>query len=318
MGQGYKSYIGLAEEPVAWGTKVVTGMDFCEFTSEGIKKTVEPILSKASNSGRTHKKRMQGVATVAGPFNFEVNPDDVIGLALKHVLWSVDVPVQQGATAAWLHEWTPGATMPKGLTAQVGRDDSVFDCFGGKINTLKFKAAVKEILQAEVGMVFKDEEVGVAQTPTYSNQNPFVFHQGVLTIGGTATDVSNFDLEISNALKIDRRSLGTALILEPKEGKISVKGSFKQFFAGAGAGTAYAKFIAGTPAALVLTFTGALIATPYSYKFTIALPQVYYDGETPNVSGPDSEIEQNVPFTAIDDGTFLIKVGLINTRTTAY
>jgi len=318
-GLGYKGYLGISEETV-WGTKVLTSQDFAEFKSESLKKTVEEILSKGINSTRAHKRRLQGAASIAGDFSFEVNPDDVIGLLLKHTLWAEAVPVQQGSTAAYLHAFTPGATMPAGLTVQIGRDDSVFDYAGCKINNLKFKAAIKEILEATVSLVAKDEEIGSATSPSFSTANPFVFHQGVFTVGGTPVDVESFDLDIANQLKNDRRQLGSALILEPKEGKLLIKGSFKRIFDGAGAGTAYAKYIAGTAGALVLIFTGAQIASPYNYKLTITLPEVYYNGETPNISGPDALIEQTIPFQAIYNTTATneIKIELINTRVTAY
>lgn len=316
MGKGYKAYAGVAEETV-WGTKVVSGMDFTEFTTEGVKKTVEEILSKGINSSREQKRRLQGKIRVAGNLNFEVNPDDVIGLVLKHTLWGVAAPVQQGATTGYLHAFTPGTSMPVGLTLQIGRDVAVFDYTGGKINSLKLKAAVNALLEADVAMVFKDESIGASQTPSYSTVQPFIFHQGVLTVGGNSVNVSDFQLEINNKLKVDRAALGSATILEPNEGKIEVKGSFKQFFENT---TAYTAFVAGTSAALVLTFTGALISTGVFYKLTITLPQVYYNGDTPNVSGADVDLEQTVPFTAIYDTTATnsIKVELINTRSTQY
>ena len=68
--------------------------------------------------------------------------------------------------------------------------------------------------------------------------------------------------------------------------------------------TAYNRFVSGTEAALVAKFQGALIesVTPDYYYELEVTANVRFDGDTPEVSGPD-ELEQRLPYVCVDDGS---------------
>ena len=61
-------------------------------------------------------------------------------------------------------------------------------------------------------------------------------------------------------------------------------------------------FLADTTTALVLTFTGAVIAGGQNEKLTITIPAAKFNADTPNVPGP-GVIDLAMTFDAYDDGT---------------
>lgn len=114
------------------------------------------------------------------------------------------------------------------------------------------------------------------------------FVQGALTIGGTSTPVKDVSLKFASAMATNRYLIGPngALAKEQLEnGLKDISGTITPEFTDL---TAYNRYINGTEAALVLTFTsGTTIpgsATPYSTTITL---NVRFDGDTPNVASAD-------------------------------
>jgi hypothetical protein len=65
----------------------------------------------------------------------------------------------------------------------------------------------------------------------------------------------------------------------------------------------YDAFASDTPTALELQFLGPAIGTGSDFStFTLLLSNVYLEGESPKVGGPEVVVE-TIPFSALDDGT---------------
>jgi len=79
--------------------------------------------------------------------------------------------------------------------------------------------------------------------------------------------------------------------------------------------TDYNRFTAGTAAALVLTFTGPILGGATTTKLIITAT-VRYDGDTPNVGGPD-EIRLTLPFKVIEVAANDFKVEYTSTDAAA-
>jgi hypothetical protein len=316
-GLGHLAYIGIKKEAI-WGTKVVASMDFMEFMSETVAETIEEKIVQGINAGRVRTKRVQGAKLVAGDITWEVNVEDGIGDILKNLL-PTEVFVDDGAGNGGQHTFTPGNTPGIGLTLQVGRDTAVRDYYGGKVSSLAFTAAAGELLQATAALTFKDGEAGTPQTPSYDTQNPLVYHTGTIQIDNVAAEISTFAITIAGGMKVDRRKLGSNLILQQQPGMYEVTGTFEMAFDNE---TEINKFLAGTASKLSIDLTGPVVGTT-TRRLRIIVPQAFYNGETPKITGADAETRITLPFVGIKTGSGspnkLVEIKLDNSyRTAAY
>lgn len=313
--QGYDSYIAVVNE-VTWGTKVVAGMDFMEFLSETINATIEEKIVQGLNKSRVRTKRVQGAKLVAGDISWEVNPEDGIGDFLKHTL-STENLIDDGVGNGGQHVFTPGATLPVGLTVQKCVGGLAFDNFGGRISQLSFNFQSGELLQATVSCSFQDEDDGTPQAVSYDTQPPLVYHTGTIEVDGSAAEIISANVGIVTGLKQDRRKLGSNLILQQQPGMFGVTGQITKFYAD---NTFINKFRNATAAKLSFELTGALIGTTLR-KLKIVIPVAFFNGENAKVGGPD-DIQLTLPFVAIKDGSGtpdeLVEVTLNNSRRTIY
>jgi len=148
----------------------------------------------------------------------------------------------------------------------------------------------------------KIDQVVKSATPAYpdyeaTTDNPILrFSDITATIATTTTSMYSLEINVNNNLRMDRGFLGSDYIEAPTPaGRAEITGTIETQWL---SNVDYAKFVAGTPVAIVATATtGAGIVT------TISLPVCYYSGETPG--GKEGEdIDLTLPFTAyMDDGT---------------
>lgn len=313
--QGYDSYIAFAKEST-WGTKIVAGMDFMEFLNETMNKTIEEKIVQGLNKSRIRTKRVIGAQLVAGDVSWEVNAEDGIGDILKSVLPTENF-TDDGVGNGGQHAFTPGNTLPVGLTAQICRGGLAYDHFGGRAVGLQLNAASGELLQATASLSFKDEDDGTPQAASYTTEAPLVYHTGTIEIDDVAAEIISFNVNVQTGLKTDRRKLGSNLILQQQAGPYVVTGQIVVFFAD---NTLVDKFRAGTAAKIEVELTGTLIGTTLR-KVKVTIPVAFFNGETPKVGGMD-EIQLTLPFVAIKDGTGtpdeLVEIILNNSLRTAY
>lgn len=323
IGSGIDAQIGIKAETV-YGTPLTVDR-FYEFESEGIEVDVGKVDAPLIGAGRF--LRTDRVKTyikgARGPIAWGAVRNKSFGLIFQHMLGQNTV-AQVGGTAEYTHTCIPDALALQGksLTVQVGRPDiggtvRAFTFEGGKILDWELKCAIDEALKLTTNLDFENVLTATAlASATYpATQEMFIFTEGALTIGGVTTSVKAVTVKGNNALASERRFLGNTKKEPLANGIADVSGTLDCEFEDL---TAYAAWVAGTQAQLVLTFTLATLipTTANPFKLTITLPAIEYTGETPKVGGPDV-VMQGRPFRALYNGTNPVITALFNTSDTA-
>ena len=311
---GLAAQLGAASE-TTWGT-AVTPDHFYEFLSEDINLKVERLESKGLRSNNRVLRTDRWAATqqrIEGKIDLEV-PTKGMSLWIKQALGSTTVSTPSGATLARLHRSVLGDPYGLGLTVQVGRPDSAgtvqpFTYAGCKVDQLSLMNGVGDFLKAEMNIVGKSETTGTglatAVYPITGGAASFAYlnwTQGAITIAGSPVGVvTDIKIDINNNIKSDRYFLGAATMSEPIIAAMTeISGSVTVEFDGL---TNYNRFVNGTVAALTATWTGATAIESTTYPAVLVnLPNVRFDGDTPNVKGPDV-ITHDLKFKVLYDGS---------------
>jgi len=304
---GISAQVGAKAESV-YGTPVTVDR-FWEFVSEGIKHDIFKVTGKQIGAGRfLRNDRVKTVLRGAGgPVDFIVL-NKGFGLLMEH---SIGQNTISGAGANKTHTIIPDALALQGksLTFQVGRPDiggtvRPFTYEGGKVTEWEFKCAVDQPLHFIPTFDFENvlTATGLASASYPSTQEMFIFSEGALTIGGTTTFVKEASIKGNNGLVTDRRGL-TNTKKEPLARGLEdyLTGNLVCEFEDL---TAYAAWLAGTQAQLVLTFTLATVipTTAVPYSLTITIPAIEYTGETPNVAD-EGIVMMPRPFRGLYNGS---------------
>lgn len=309
---GLAAQAGFAEESTH-GTYTAPTR-FLEFLSESIKMDVARYESKGLAAGRrvlTSDRWQAGNKTVAGDVSHELG-DRGFGLLLKHCFGGSAVTQPASGSDPTVYDNTLTVdNLPTGMTVQVGRPDNSgtvrpFSYLGGMVTGFEIAAKVGEIVGITTTWNFQDEDtsqtLGTASYP--SGQELLVATGASLSIASSDVPVTDWSLKGTNVLKADRFKLGSALRQQPLEADLrDYTVDLTAFFPDL---TAYNRFVNGTEAALVLTAQGSVISNSYYYSLVATL-NVRFDGDTPNVSGPD-ELMQPLKAKVIDAGSGGISV----------
>jgi len=312
IGSGLSSQFGFVAESV-YGT-AVTVTRFLEIQKESIKNDVGKWFSRGTKDVVTRSSRTRTYSKGAkGDLEFEVM-NKGFGLLFTHML-GTGAAVQVGGTTEYKHTITPDISTGKtGMmaTMQVGRpsvDATVqpFTYKGCKITEFEFTSELDGPLMLKVTIDAQSETTGTALATASYPTDPasFIFIDGALTIGGATSYVKSIKVAGKWSLDTERRFLGA--ITTKKEpianGELEITGELGMEFESL---TEYAKFVAGTQSALVLTWSfGTITGAANPYKLVMTIPVVEYTGETPNVESSEV-LMQNLPFKALYDGTLPI------------
>lgn len=292
MSSGINAQFGFVDE-ATYGT-AVTPTKFLEFISESIKLEKERIESAGIKAGRRVLHRWNdGVQRVTGDVEIELAPQGT-GTLLKHMFGGVTT---SGAADPYTHTFTPGPLNGKSFTCQFGRPDvggtvQPFTYTGCKIPEWELTFSVNEYLKLKTSIYGANETTGTAlATASYpATYSPFTFAHGSLTVAGTEIALIEGSLAASNALATDRHRIRATNPSHPKEplenGRREFTGSLTADFESL---TAYQRFVNGTEAALILTFSQS------ASRSLVITCNVRFDGETPAVGGMEL-LEQSLPF----------------------
>lgn len=313
LASGLAAQVGIVAE-TTYGTYVAPTR-FFEFVSETVSLERERIESVGLGAGRRVQRRWAaGVQRVTGDIEME-GAAQGFGLWWSHILGGVATT----GTNPYTHTFTPGDLTGKSLTVQIGRPDiggtvRAFSYLGCKVATAELAATVNEYARLTVSLYGAHEDTGqtlaVASYP--ATLAPFTFVHGSVTVAGTAFDVRDATVSFDNALATDRHFIRVTTPERPKEpleaGWRQVTGTLTADFTDL---TAYNRYVNGTEAALELRFNAGASA-----QLTVTM-NVRYDGETPNVGGPDL-LELSLPFKAISvtSDAAAVTVTLINADAT--
>ncbi len=312
---GLGSSLGVAQE-ASYGTYLPPSK-FFEFNAEDMKLNKNTIQGGGMAAGRYAQLGSRRVLTsqmAAGSVTLEV-PNKGFGVWLANALGSSAVPVQQGATAAYLQTHVLGDNFGKSLTVQMGVPDLLtgtsnpYSFLGGKITDIEFSCAVQEIATAKVSLDFKQVvENQTLAAPSYlTGMSPF--HGGQMSVRlGTfgaetvATGIKKATVKLSRAQKTDRIYAGAAgLKAEPVMNNwFNVSGTIEADYMDK---TTFADRVASdAPTSLVVEFIGPVIAGGFAQTFRIRVPMVFFESDTPVVAGPDV-VSGAFAFTGEVDGT---------------
>lgn len=318
---GIAGQFGIKAEST-YGTPVTVDR-FYEFVSESIDIDIAKVDAPMIGGGRF--QRNDRVKTflrgAGGPVDFILTNKN-FGLLLEHAIGQNTVT---GASANKTHTLIPDAAALQGksLTVQVGRPDvggtvRAFTFEGGKIKDWELKADVDGPVHFIPNFDFENvlTATALASASYVATQEIFIFTEAALTVGGSAVFAKSISVKVDNGLATDRRGLGNTK-REP------VAGSWGNVTGQLSGGefddlTAYAAWLAGTQAQLVLTFTLATVipTTAAPYSVTVTIPKIEYTGTTPKVGGPDI-VGQDLPFRALYDGTNPVYTVAVVTSDTA-
>lgn len=297
IGSGIGSQLGIATE-TTFNTPV-TVTRFYEFTNESLnynKTTAVGMGLRAGGQLPRSQRRVVTTTDATGDINLDL-PTSGLGLLLAHATGTFPTK------AAGSFTFTLGDVAGRSFTSQVGVPQ-----YGGTVTPKTIggcKISSWELAVSNAGLATGRFSVDGASfttstslaTASYSSStNLFHFAQGAITVDGSSVaNIKDFTLTVDNVLKTDRYNLGGSGLKAAQviNGFRKITGTVTAEFTDT---TLLAKFLADTSAALGLTFTSG------SDSLAITVSAVKFDGEAPQVQGPEV-IDVNFTFEAYDNGT---------------
>ena len=297
IGSGIGSQLGIATETTF--NTAVTVTRFYEFTNESInynKVTAVGLGLRAGGQVPRSQRRVVTTSDATGDITLDL-PTKGLGLLLAHAMGSF--PTKTGGSFTF----TLGDIYTKSFTSQVGVPQ-----YGGTVTPKTIggcKISSFELGVSNAGIATGRFSVDGASfttgtslaTASYSSTtNLFHFAQGAVTVDGSSVaNIKDFTLTVDNVIKSDRYNLGAAGVKAEQviNGFRKVSGSITAEFTDT---VLLTKFLADTSTGLALTFTSG------SDVLSITASAVKFDGEAPQVGGPEV-IDVNFTFEAYDNGT---------------
>lgn len=312
IGSGLGSSFGMAAE-VTYGTYVAPTR-FLEGTAQLTKRktTYQGGGMAAGRLVRPGGRRYVVGRGASGSLSTAVYSKGM-GLLLNGLMGGTVAPVQQAATAAYLQTHDLADPYGKHFTMQAGVPDlggtvNPYTFLGCQIASAEFSCQTGGNLTASWQVEARDvSEVQTLAAPSYPVVDEFHFAQASLLLGEydseTLVDgVTSVSLTIGRPMHAGGpymgngglRSQGVLNDWSPISGTIQADFAAKEDLAD--------RFRDDTPVSLVWEFVGPEIAPGYNETFRIRVPQIFLDGDTPTVGGPDV-VSTSFPFVGQHDGT---------------
>ena len=327
IASGLGASCGFAPETTV-GTYDATGMRWIMHNKAEFMLKKHTAQSEAlHNSPFVEGNRRRLISyTVDGSLEYELQ-DRQFGLLFQMMLGSnasAAAPVQYMSTTAYTQTHIPALLEGLSLTFQKGTPETTgtvvpFSSTGNKITDWEIAVGVDEI--AKMAFTLDGWNTVTSQSfvsPTYlsgsSAPNLLAFNDGALLIGGTVSSsdgittvsdgaattglVKSVSIKGSNKVKQDRYYLGSQYKAEqisngfrPITGEIEIEWATAADF--------YTNFVSDAPTTLQFTLTSPVeIGSSGLYgQVSVVLPQIRWEGDTPNEDGPEV-ITTKVPFTA--------------------
>lgn len=241
-----------------------------------------------------------------------------LGHFLLAALGKVTSAANAGFASSFDHTFVPWNTLPS-YTLE-GSDGTMHRTMAGsKLDSLSLsiESGGDGVLTLSSDWKVKSiQDKASAATPSYVDKKPFAFHKAEVQMGGAAnSNVTKFEIEISNNLKDDQYSLANSREVQSiDEGMREVSGSLEMRFKNK---QDYIDFQNGATEALKLTLTGDLLGSTVYEKLVLELPKVIYDEFSVPMGGPDDEVMASLSFTALHDTTAGLEVKAVLTNLVA-
>lgn len=257
------------------------GAEF-EFVSCTLGKQGNLIVPEGIRGSRSRKKESvsAGTYTVGGQVVLEPRPDDLDTL-LPYIL---------GANAAL-------AETVSDFYAFVDKVGDVYTYAGCKVNTATFRSGPNGTVQLVLDLQGQTEAAEPASFPdlssTLSVLQPYVHHQGVLTLSNTTYEYNNPELIIDNGLLADRfLNSQTRAVLPESDRVITLR--CENPFSSVEAAALYDMAIAG------LT-TNSWVITNGNYSCTFSFANMKAPARGPEIAGRTQEIPLRLELQAFGD-----------------
>lgn len=284
----------MAEGTMGWLTRFGLGATAAaaatrefETLSNGLIKDAQHLDVEGMRGDRGYRSEdvVEGVYTVGGPVVLEPRPDDLAFL-LPYIL---------GAAASGT-TFAVAATLPD-LIADAVKGLSSYRYAGVKVNQATFRSAMNGKLTLTMDLQGKTETSGItfpSISSSLSALQPYVHHQLVATIGGTAYKVDNVEVTIANNLKLNRH-YNTQTRQSLPEGSRVISVALDVPFTTDEA-SLYDIAVAGLG-------TNTLVWTNGNYSFTITLANLKAPTKGPPIQSRGEEVGFRLNFVARSSGS---------------
>ncbi len=170
-----------------------------EYLSCGIGKQGSHVQSVGARGSRSHiaESVNEGPYAVGGPLVMEPRPDELTLL----------LPWIMGSTFS-------GTTIVIGDTltdryVTIDKVAKVYTYAGCRVNSARFRSSAGQNLRLEMDVQGKTEATGNAGSfpaisASLSSLQPYIMHQGVITLNAVTREVDNLEIGIDNFLILDR------------------------------------------------------------------------------------------------------------------
>lgn len=301
-----------------WLTKVATTTKEIDIKTHSVKQNNQNEYYRTAYTPYV-RKFMVGPYKNSGSFDILCEPENA-GNLLWLLFGDGHTPAKQGETDAYLHEFIDADTI-KHATLLFGNavDASALEVVSAVINKLSINCSSKGIALVWNYIAATEGIAAMNASPTISSLNPFAGHNWHVEIGGAEdTEVRAFNLEIERQFDDSDRAAHSRFMPKPVPGDFLVSGKvdvkftstahLKRFW-GASDATGPGDDIA--PFVIDLKTEGIICDTPEKYQFNALMPRCIFNTRDAGVSQREKVIE-NLPFTALYDSTYSIKMQLKN------
>jgi hypothetical protein len=286
--------VGFADESTY--ASAVTVTRFFEFDSEGIEETYGRTEGDPLRGGTGFRRNDRHTPYFSGAAGSLVLPVMTKGFGFfnRHLMGT---NTTTGPTdSRYTHTATEGALLGDMFTCQVNRPfhpsgtNQAFTYAGGKVTQWTLSNSVDGNLMLDLALDFASvSTVTALATASYPTaMDNFTWAGGVVSVGGSAFDVTEFSLQCSPGYSTDRRQVrGNTAKKEPTTGRREASFTLKaDFDSMAQRDRAAAVVKATNNAALVATWTGPTLIAGTFPEYVVSAPQIRFDAWKAAVDGP--------------------------------
>lgn len=264
-----------------------TSSEAREILSSTLKETVERIENEGLRGTRSrHGERVvPGLKRVAGDIVMNVNPADM----------DLDLPRILGAAES-TDVFAVAETLPDFwvMIDEVAKLQKFNNCKVQKATWRGQKGQPITLTLTVVGKSRTEAAAGGFPAVTYSTLEVYVFHQGVLTLQGSAVEMEEFELTVENVIDPKFRNSQTATDVSPGDRIVTLSCKVPYDTTNCAIYTAES---AGTFASGTLVFTNGNRSITFTLNNLKSIP------ETPDVPARGSELMLNLNYRAYMTGS---------------
>lgn len=304
----------MVKNESTYNTPVVVDRTY-EYESESInddfRRTASDPLRTGGEGFLRSDRFVPFYGQAAGPVSMTVLSKG-FGWWLLHMLGG-SATTGPAETVVYTHTGTPGSLQGDSFTLQVNRPfnpagtNQAFTFSGGKIPSWTLSNSVEETLIAELNLDFASATTATAlATASYPTaMEPLTWVGGIVTVGGSNFDVTEFSVSGDNGMNTDRRQIRqNATKKEPTTGRREVTFSMAADFDSlAQRNRAASTTASGALAAITATWKApTLLGSTIYPELSVTIPAGRLDEWTAPTEGPDA-INQTLSGVALYDGS---------------